>query len=73
MIWNISEGLTMAEKRKAVYDYAASKKYREAKQRQISLSFKNEDYARYKSYADAHGMAFRAFIIQAIEEKMERG
>ena len=43
MIWNISEGLTMAEKRKAVYDYAATKKYREAKQRQISLSFKNED------------------------------
>lgn len=73
MIWNISEDQIMAEKRKAVYDYAAIKRYREKSQKQISLSFKNEDYDRYKAYADAHGFAFREFIILAIEEKMERG
>ena len=61
------------KKRKAIYDYEASRKYRQEKQTQISLSFKNEDYTRYKSYAETHGMKFREFIVKAIEEKIERG
>lgn len=71
----LREVLDMAEekKRKAIYDYAAIKRYRESKQKQISLSFKTEDYNRYAAYAKAKGLPFRAFIIQAIEEKIERG
>lgn len=62
------------KKRKAVYDYEAQKKYRQSEKfKQISLSFTNDDYKRYKAYADSHGLKFRKLIILAIEEKIERG
>lgn len=50
----------------------ATLKYAKEKLKRIPLDVKKEDYERYKDFAESKGISVRGFIVEAIEEKMER-
>lgn len=50
----------------------ASIKYAKEKLKRIPLDVKKEEYEVIKNNAESNGMSVRGFIIEAIEEKIER-
>ena len=60
------------KKRKAVYDREAQLRY-QATLKQLNIRIKKEEYNRYEAFAKSRGMTLRGFVLQAIEEKIERG
>lgn len=49
----------------------ATKKYLKTL-KSLSIRISEEDYQRYKNSADSEGMSLRSFVIQSIEEKIDR-
>lgn len=60
------------KKRRAVYNHDAQMRYL-AKLKQLNIRIKAEDYSRYDAFAKSKGLSLRALVLQAIEEKIERG
>lgn len=50
----------------------ASLKYAKENLKRIPLDVKKDEYEKYKTIAESSGMSVRGFIIEAIEEKIER-
>ena len=49
----------------------ATKKYLNTL-KSLSIRISEEDYIRYKNSADLAGMSLRSFVIQSLEEKIDR-
>lgn len=50
----------------------ASIKHAKENLKRVPLDVKKEKYEEYKEFAESKGMSVRGFIIDAIEEKIER-
>lgn len=51
----------------------ANRRYNEKAYARIILDVPREDKPRYQQYAEESGLSLRAYVIEAIEEKAERG